>query len=135
VLGRSRECLNQKSKGGGLFFEREQEREGGEEFLRFEKEKGWQLPYLFASRDRPAHGTRGQSTTPPRTVREVRRRSGAPAWTVRYSLQNIQYCHSPSRAARTVRVALTDGPLGADGQSGPSPQTIQPSFSFQLGIF
>jgi hypothetical protein len=84
----------------------------------------------LVSWDPPARDTHGPSATPPRTVREVRGRSGAPARTVRYSLHYIQSCPSPSRAARTVRVALEDGPPRADGQSGPPPRIVRPSFSF-----
>jgi hypothetical protein len=76
----------------------------------------------------PARGTRGQSTTHPRTVREARGRSGTPARTVRYYFQNLQYCPGLLRRARTVRAAPTDGPPGTAGQPD------QP-FSFQLDIF
>jgi hypothetical protein len=72
-----------------------------------------------------ADGLRGA-----RTVCEVSGRSGTLARTVRYLLQNVQYCLSSPRAVRTVRAALADGPPGAAGQSGPLPRTVRPSFTF-----
>jgi hypothetical protein len=41
--------LESKSKGGGLFFERDQEREKGDGLLRFGKEEGGQQTYLLAT--------------------------------------------------------------------------------------
>jgi hypothetical protein len=131
VLGRSGECPKQNPQGGCLFL-RESKRERGKErtLVGLEKRKGCLLHLHPVTWDLPARGTCGQSTEPTRTVCVVPRRSGAPARTVRYLFQNIQYCPSPHRAARTVCVALADGLPGADGQSGPPPRTVRPSFSF-----
>jgi hypothetical protein len=41
--------LESKSKGGSLFFERDQEREKGDDLLRFGKEEGGQQTYLLAT--------------------------------------------------------------------------------------
>jgi hypothetical protein len=111
-------CSNQNPQGGGLFFDKEQERERDEVFLRFGKEKGGQQAYLLATWDQPTRGTCGQSAAPSRMVREVRGRSDTPARTVRYLLQNAQCCSSSPRAARTVRAA---------GRSARSDRTVQPT--------
>jgi hypothetical protein len=124
-----------KSPRGCLFL-RESKKERKREHLgRVGEEKGSLLRFHPAAWDPPARGTRGQSAEPTRTVREVRGRSGTQARTVRYLFQDIQYCPSPHRAARTVRVALADGPPGADGQSDPPPQIVRPPLFFQLDKF
>jgi hypothetical protein len=127
-----------KSPRGVSFLEREQERE--EERT---PGSGWRIErsacfiYIQRPGTHPRAATadsppspHGQSAEPTRTVRVVRGRSGTPTRTVRYLFQSIQYCPSPHRAAREVRVTLADGPLGADGQSSPPPRTVRPSFYF-----
>jgi hypothetical protein len=111
------------------FLETEQEREGKRRpWSGWRRERGSLLHLHPAAWDPPAHDTRRQSAEPTRIVRVVRGRSGTSARTVCYLFQNIQYCPSPHRVAWTVRVALVDGPLGADRQSGPPSRTVRPFF-------
>jgi hypothetical protein len=102
-------------EGAFSLIQNKKERERGRLLVFWERERRQQT-YLLATWDPPARGARG--------------RSGTPARTVRYLLQNVQYRPSSPRAARTVRAALADGPPGAAGQSGPLPRTVRPSFTF-----
>jgi hypothetical protein len=92
VLGRSGECSNQNPQGGGLFFEREQERERGEDFLWFGKEKGGNR--LISSRPR-THQRATCADSPRRPCGRSAR------------------CADGLRGERTVRHPGADGPLFA----------------------
>jgi hypothetical protein len=124
VLGWSGECSNQNPQGGGFFFEIEQEREGGEGFLRFGKERGdnrlnFSRPGTHrraARADSPrrpcGRSTRCADGPAPRRGRSVirsRTSSAAPL------------PHEPRRQSapswRTVRQERPDSPVHCRGQS------------------
>jgi hypothetical protein len=108
--------------------EREQEREGEEEFLWFEKENGWQQDYLFASWDPPARGTRGQSARCEDAPAPRRRRSVTRSRISSTAPLPLEPRGQSASPWWTVRQERTDSPALSRGPSGLP-------FLFQLDIF
>jgi hypothetical protein len=118
VLGRSGECLNQKFQGGGVFFEKEQGREG-EEFLRFVRRRratGLSLRILGPTSTRHVRTVRGALANSPRGARTV--------------------CHPGADGPLFARerpvlhllpMSRADGPRRPGGRSARSGQTVRPT--------